>query len=497
MRIRVPYLLTNRHGTYYFRIHNQTIDIRISLRTKNTYCAVRLALHLREVIMGDGSFSDDRRMQLLLSIGLTPEKLADMREKALTDHEYAQAMNQAYLQFNSMGFGELIPKFQTSSEVLATVKHPVKQPSQPLQVTQAVESSYRLADVLELHLKSPSTQSLAPKTLADRLKHFNAFITHMGNCSISRLDKRIAVEYRNQLSEPNEKGVKLGTSRRSTILTNLRMVLGSAVEAGLLADNPFTSVVAGSKSAKTKETDSWVRWTDKELLKIFDPLTYPVEERTLRNNRPNKPSHFWVPVLLATTGARPNEVCQLTLDDLFTDAETDLLYFRISDEGEGQRVKTQTSIRDVPIPQIVLDLGFAEYVERVRRFNRPRGRPQKDLVIRLFTDIRATKVGEWARNPARWFNEQYLKQIDLLSIKKKRMYSFRSTLINKAYEAKAQQAVVTKIVGHHDRSSPSDVHTAVYVQPTLAERKQVLDSIDTKHFEALLVHLSGSALNQM
>jgi hypothetical protein len=43
-----------------------------------------------------------------------------------------------------------------------------------------------------------------------------------------------------------------------------------------------------------------------------------------------------------------------------------VLVFNISADGEGQSVKTSYSIRAIPVPRTLLDLGFERYIEEVR-----------------------------------------------------------------------------------------------------------------------------------
>jgi integrase len=63
------------------------------------------------------------------------------------------------------------------------------------------------------------------------------------------------------------------------------------------------------------------------------------------------------------TGARVSELAQLRTDDV--DLSSTLAMLSITDEAEGQTVKTQAGIRLVPVHSELVRLGFLEYVGSV------------------------------------------------------------------------------------------------------------------------------------
>lgn len=88
--------------------------------------------------------------------------------------------------------------------------------------------------------------------------------------------------------------------------------------------------------------------------------------------RDAKKAHFyWLPHLGLFTGARVNELCQLNPQvDIFMDADTKTWCLNISkdtaaDERITKSVKTGEA-RKVPIHKMLVELGFLEYVERVK-----------------------------------------------------------------------------------------------------------------------------------
>ena len=58
--------------------------------------------------------------------------------------------------------------------------------------------------------------------------------------------------------------------------------------------------------------------------------------------------------MAAYTGARLEELCQLTVNDIKTDKATGIIYADITDvgtaaDGEKKKAKTKTSVRPIPI----------------------------------------------------------------------------------------------------------------------------------------------------
>jgi integrase len=82
---------------------------------------------------------------------------------------------------------------------------------------------------------------------------------------------------------------------------------------------------------------------------------------------------YWMPLIMLWTGARPEEVAQLMVDDITKDAKG-RWQLRITDEGthpvKGKRTlkttKKNTGRRTFPIPQALLDLNLIEYVDHLR-----------------------------------------------------------------------------------------------------------------------------------
>jgi integrase len=83
---------------------------------------------------------------------------------------------------------------------------------------------------------------------------------------------------------------------------------------------------------------------------------------------------YWLPLLALYTGARPEEIAQLVLSDIFEDRDTGrtVLSFEgtsMHPEKGQQRLKTEekgTGPRTFPLPDALISLGFLDYVTWLR-----------------------------------------------------------------------------------------------------------------------------------
>jgi integrase len=118
------------------------------------------------------------------------------------------------------------------------------------------------------------------------------------------------------------------------------------------------NLAAGSLvTDRSDPRDGKTPFTADELRKLFHNAYYL--ERRL-----GKPFQYWAPLIALYTGARQNEIAQLTLADFH---EVDgIKAISINDDGEGKRLKTATAKRHVPLHPVLLDLGLWEFVELLR-----------------------------------------------------------------------------------------------------------------------------------
>ena len=140
------------------------------------------------------------------------------------------------------------------------------------------------------------------------------------------------------------------------------------------------------------------------------------------------------------TGARVGELAQMHLSDI-KDVDG-ILCAVVDDEEAGQRVKTKAARRTFPIHSALLELGFTEYVDRVRATG----------ATRLLESIPlgSRKPGQAA---SKWFNESYRDNHLPPTFKQERkvFHSFRHTYITAGLNAGIEVLDLQSMVGHEPK----------------------------------------------
>lgn len=80
---------------------------------------------------------------------------------------------------------------------------------------------------------------------------------------------------------------------------------------------------------------------------------------------PEFPENAWIPLIILFEGMRNNEIAQLYVDDI--QEKDGILLFRIWDNDvRNQRIKSEASQRNLPIHSKLIELGFMDYVKKMR-----------------------------------------------------------------------------------------------------------------------------------
>ena len=158
--------------------------------------------------------------------------------------------------------------------------------------------------------------------------------------------------------------------------------------------NPFAGIRDGSNSGG--RTGAAPEYSIDELNALFRLPVFTEHERPTRGKAE---AAYWIPLLLLWTGARPNEIAQLNVADIYKDHTG--WRIRITDQGEHETKGRQTlktsrigrGRRDFPLPQWLVENGLPAYA----RWVTTQGRTA--LFPRLTTkgernDLYAT-FGEW------------------------------------------------------------------------------------------------------
>lgn len=199
-------------------------------------------------------------------------------------------------------------------------------------------------------------------------------------------------------------------------------------------------------------------WTAAELEKLFSS---PIHTAHLLPThwRAGGASAYWIPLLGLFTGARMGELCQLRTVDVQAIEGIPLLV--ITDDGEGQQIKSEAGKRAIPIHSELLRLGFLEYVQAMRETG-------KDV---LWPTLRH-RLGKPSGYYSEWFSTH--RKAQGLTESRPDFHCFRHTVRPLMRRAGFSESTMDEITGHKKGGS---IGTVVYDHFTLEEIQKAIEAI--------------------
>ncbi|MBB3919825.1 MULTISPECIES: site-specific integrase [Xanthomonas] len=280
--------------------------------------------------------------------------------------------------------------------------------------------------------------STLPKTYTIKKTAIEALVSFLGEKAkvhaITRSD--LARWYQ----EMREKGASTPT------LTNKQSYIGGkggffewAMASGHYpkGDNPASGHVSYSQREKRARKKLGFKAYDRaQIQALFAPEALAKLSESAR----------WASLIGLYTGARASEVGQLLVKDVLE--EDGIPCIRISDEGEHQKVKTEVSLRTVPLHPEILEMGFLDWIDGKRKVGE----------TRLFPAAKATAVngqGNWITKAF----SRHLAEVGKGWVPAKRgFHSLRKTFIQELQGAGVVSELRAQIVGHE----LDDEHHATY-----------------------------------
>ena len=146
---------------------------------------------------------------------------------------------------------------------------------------------------------------------------------------------------------------------------------------------------------------------------------------------------YWIPVLGIYTGARIGELCQLETADIETVDGVALI--RITDQGEGQSVKTAAGRRVVPVHPELIRLGFLDYADAIRKAG----------ATRLFPGLPLNPT-----KPSNYFSSWFSTQRPVEGgTTLPDFHSFRHTVRSKLASVDIAEPMIDTLIGHEVKGS--------------------------------------------
>lgn len=286
-------------------------------------------------------------------------------------------------------------------------------------------NSVSIDEAIEEYIKSKSgvTSNVIKATKRD----LNILLdyTNINNITdITKLKHKDLIAFRNHLEKIKPNGTK---SSLNIILGSIATFIKYCVKVDYL-NKDISKDIKFKLTVQQKQDKKRKSYKDTDIKKIFQNLD--LIKLSGKTNKETKYSNEYEVIILIAmyTGARENEICQLTLEDINLD--DDIPYIDIN-TNNNKNIKNLHSIRKVPIHSKLLP-SIKHYIKYMK------------IKDKLFT-IKASK-----------FSSDYSIFKTKLEFDRSLVFhSFRNTLQNKLKQQKVQNMIINELTGH----SPSNGET--------------------------------------
>ena len=330
-------------------------------------------------------------------------------------------------------------------------------------------SDMPLSKAIELYVKEEVSKLAGTNHKEDVPRRLQTFLRAVGDRPIREITPADLKAYRNQLdmmpdryahrlkTDDLAEAIRLNAMRPVPLDRNgpktvnlkylgpVRRFFDFMIGENLLGSNPAAKVHSNQKeleSAKTKRHPLKVSQVNAFLVRTAE---YPVPA-----------SSRWVPLMMLFSGARPNELAQLQVDDLKPDfngrPHLNVLTLEDTDGDKGpdehaakrlkadkRSVKTASGRRMIPIHPMLIEMGLLDLFERRRETT-------KKADSLLFQDVKCDAFGHYGREVSRRLN-RCLREVGITNPRLS-LYSLRHTFRDACVEAGMPDHARRKMMGH-------------------------------------------------
>jgi len=270
-------------------------------------------------------------------------------------------------------------------------------------------------------------------------------------------------------------GPKLKDSTVNDYIVRMTAIFNFAVDNAYCDRNIFNSVTIVKVKRNNRDP-----WTAEALHFLFKPANFFKLQRT------GFASHYWAPLIAAYTGMRRSEIFFLNAVDIeksrdgfwvisVNDIDRKILGNEASQQQIGVKtLKTETSIRKIPIHNDLLALGFLNYVEK---------RLTDKKNPRLFPEYKARRgqaghdfsnvFGDWIRESANKLSPEVQARLFPTYLG---MHAFRHLFIYETREQRIDENMSRRLAGHAVNNDAHDKYGGA-ISTTL--ERELLSELNT------------------
>ncbi|WP_375552972.1 site-specific integrase [Roseovarius mucosus] len=261
----------------------------------------------------------------------------------------------------------------------------------------------------------------------------------------------------------------VGVKTRETYLLHLKALTAYAVDTlGAIKADPFAGYTTAKPKLRASERKTTKRkpYAPEQVRKIIDYSRTAFDRATV---------DYWLPFLAAYTGARLEELGQLTVDDITLIGNMHCI--RITDLDPTQKVKNYHSLRTLPIPSVISNAGFLDYVEERRKaggrmlFQESYSDKRKRACLQ---EVRADKRGRFMTTYGQRFARKVREPLDLTG-GGMTFHSLRHSWSDAARRAKIDPEIRRMIAGRLEDADPTEA--AYGGDDLLADKLAALEAV--------------------
>lgn len=243
------------------------------------------------------------------------------------------------------------------------------------------------------------------------------------------------------LNDTKPEMVLISTTAGNSLLTIIKAMMNWACSVGKADVNYFDNL----KKTPQKKKEKVSAYTIKELKILFD-------QEHFEGFCKKYDERYWVCIISLYTGMRIGEIVQLTTHDVIEN-KNGLMLFNIDDSSKVKRItkhlKNNNSIRIIPIPNKILELGFKDYLNTIK----------KEGFELLFPRMERDKSGNITPNLiASAFKEYKDPLIKERPGVKTDFHSFRHSFIAYLQSEDVNLNVIQNLVGHSSGTITLDIY---------------------------------------
>jgi len=439
------------------KIYSREINIRKSLLTNSNEVKesvdkkLQTILESLEITLDKQSLNYKKLRSSFIDLYLLRFKwIKDMMdESGRTDDDFRREVDE---KLNMNLFTELIEQTQ-SQQVTVNQEVHTDQKVSSLSKHQSTSISVGIDKFISEKYKLTSKSEMMMRT------HIEMLIEEFGDISLGKLDRGMCVKFKDDIRKLPRNRSKIQQYRNldfheqvslnvdekdrisTTTVNNILGYVSSFMKWSRINGFVEVNFFEGMKLKKQiRQRDERDRFTEKEIKKIFQKHNY-IEFTEVENH---KYSNYWTPLISVFSGMRLNEICSLYLDNIIQEkvnGRKKIWCFNILEEPDrpDKHLKTLSSKRVVPIHDTLIDLGFIEFVELLKKRHTNRQR--------LFQELKYGE-GSYIRNVSYFFNKKYLPLLGLKT-DKKNFHSIRHTVVDHLKQKLVDISFINELVGHH------------------------------------------------